>query len=228
MPLRSIRSRELGWESQLWAIKIYVGNLPYETTGDDLVELFQPYGTIVSGQVVVDRFSGRSRGFGFVEMSDENEAQAAIDALHDQPYGGRPLKVNESRPRTDASRRGYGGGGGGYGGGGLWRRRGGVLWRRGRRRRRGGGGGRRRLLIRGRFSDPSSMPRHGLSMRPYSGPRVSSRPGILSSWRGDPPRGIMKNSHRSWVRKRIGRRVRLASGWIPRRRRSGMADPMAR
>jgi RNA recognition motif-containing protein len=129
------------------AIKIYVGNLPYETTGDDLVELFQPYGSIVSGQVVVDRFSGRSRGFGFVEMSDENEAQAAIDALHDQPYGGRPLKVNESRPRTDASRRGYGGGGGGgggYGGGGGGYGGGGGGYGGGGGGYGGGGGGRDR------------------------------------------------------------------------------------
>src|SRR5436305_13153549 len=102
------------------AKNIYVGNLPYETTGDDLVQLFQPYGTVISGQVVMDRFSGRSRGFGFVEMADDTEAQAAIDALNGQPYGGRPLTVNEARPRTDAPRRDYGGGG--YTGGGDYRR----------------------------------------------------------------------------------------------------------
>ncbi len=96
------------------AKNIYVGNLPYETTGEDLVELFQPYGSVISGQVVMDRFSGRSRGFGFVEMADDHEAQAAIDALNGQPYGGRPLTVNEARPRTDAPpRHSYGGGGGG-------------------------------------------------------------------------------------------------------------------
>jgi RNA recognition motif-containing protein len=117
------------------AKNIYVGNLPYETTSDDLVQLFQPYGTVISAQVVIDRFSNRSRGFGFVEMADDAEAQAAIDALNGQPYGSRPLTVNEARPRTDAPRRsggggggggrgrtggggGYGGGGGGYGGGG--------------------------------------------------------------------------------------------------------------
>jgi hypothetical protein len=75
------------------AKNIYVGNLPYETTGEDLVELFQPYGSVISGQVVMDRFSGRSRGFGFVEMTDDHEAQAAIDALNGQTYGGRPLTV---------------------------------------------------------------------------------------------------------------------------------------
>src|SRR5258707_9618558 len=98
---------------------IYVGNLPYDTTGDDLVQLFQTYGTVTSGQVIIDKFSGRSRGFGFVEMADDGESQAAIEALNGSPYGGRPLTVNEARPRED--RGGYGGGGGGRGGlgGGL-------------------------------------------------------------------------------------------------------------
>src|SRR3954465_10478544 len=110
---------------------IYVGNLPYDTTGDDLVELFHAYGTVTSGQVIIDKFSGRSRGFGFVEMSNDDEAQAAIDALNGSPYGGRPLTANEARPRGErggggrggyggggGGRGGYGGGGGGYGGGG--------------------------------------------------------------------------------------------------------------
>ena len=107
---------------------IYVGNLPYDTTGDDLVQLFQTYGTVTSGQVIIDKFSGRSRGFGFVEMANDDEAQAAIDALNGTPYGGRPLTVNEARPREErgggggGGRGGYGGGGGGgrggYGGGG--------------------------------------------------------------------------------------------------------------
>ena len=64
------------------AKNIYVGNLPYNTTGDDLVELFQSYGTVTSGQVIIDKFSGRSRGFGFVEMPNDDEAQTAIDALN--------------------------------------------------------------------------------------------------------------------------------------------------
>ena len=97
---------------------IYVGNLPYDTTGDDLVELFQSYGTVTSGQVIIDKFSGRSRGFGFVEMANDDEAQAAIDALNGSPYGGRPLTVNEARPRDDRGGGGGGGRGGGYGGGG--------------------------------------------------------------------------------------------------------------
>jgi RNA recognition motif-containing protein len=98
---------------------IYVGNLPYDTNGDDLVELFQTYGTVTSGQVIIDKFSGRSRGFGFVEMSQDDEAQAAIEALNGTPYGGRPLTVNEARPREERGGGGGGGGGrGGYGGGG--------------------------------------------------------------------------------------------------------------
>ena len=101
---------------------IYVGNLPYDTTGDDLVQLFQTFGTVTSSQVIIDKFSGRSRGFGFVEMADDEEAQAAIDALNGTPYGSRPLTVNEARPRDDrgggGGRGGYGGGRGGYGGGG--------------------------------------------------------------------------------------------------------------
>ncbi len=104
---------------------IYVGNLPYDTTGDDLVQLFQSYGTVTSGQVIIDKFSGRSRGFGFVEMADDSEAQSAIEALNGTPFGNRPLTVNEARPREErgtggGGRGGYGGGGsrGGYGGGG--------------------------------------------------------------------------------------------------------------
>lgn len=102
---------------------IYVGNLPYDTSGDELKQLFEAYGTVSSGQVIIDKFSGRSRGFGFVEMDQDDEAQAAIDALNGTPYGGRPLTVNEARPReeraTGSGRGGYGGGGGrgGYGGG---------------------------------------------------------------------------------------------------------------
>jgi len=95
-----------------------VGNLPYDTTGDDLVELFQTYGTVSSGQVIIDKFSNRSRGFGFVEMAQDDEGQAAIDALNGTPYGGRPLTVNEAKPREDRGGGGRGGGGGGYGGGG--------------------------------------------------------------------------------------------------------------
>jgi len=103
---------------------IYVGNLPYDTTGDDLRELFETYGSVSNGQVIIDKFSGRSRGFGFVEMENDDEANTAIDALNGTPYGGRPLTVNEARPREErgggGGRGGQGGGGrGGYGGGGY-------------------------------------------------------------------------------------------------------------
>jgi RNA recognition motif-containing protein len=104
------------------AKNIYVGNLPYHTTGDELVELFQPYGTVTSGQVISDKFSGRSRGFGFVEMTNDAEADSAIEALNGYAYNGRPLTVNEARPREERGPGGGGGGrggrGGGYGGGG--------------------------------------------------------------------------------------------------------------
>ncbi|MEO6807596.1 MAG: RNA-binding protein [Isosphaeraceae bacterium] len=108
---------------------IYVGNLPYDTTGDHLVDLFQPYGTVTSGQVIIDKFSGRSRGFGFVEMANDDEANAAIEALNNYSMEGRPLTVNEARPREErgdrsgggGGRGGYGGGGGGGGGGGSSR-----------------------------------------------------------------------------------------------------------
>lgn len=78
--------------------RIFIGNLPFATTGDDLVELFQSYGTVSSGQVLIDKFSGRSRGFGFVEMEEAN-ASMAIDALHGSPLNGRSLTVNFARSR---------------------------------------------------------------------------------------------------------------------------------
>jgi RNA recognition motif-containing protein len=102
---------------------IYVGNLPYTTTADDLRELFGQYGTVTRAQVAEDRETGRSRGFGFVEMSTGGDE--AIAALNGQMLGGRPLTVNEARPREDRGPRPGGGGGyrsgggqGGYGGGG--------------------------------------------------------------------------------------------------------------
>jgi RNA recognition motif-containing protein len=98
------------------AKNIYVGNLVWETTPDDLLALFQEYGQVARAQVITDKETGRSRGFGFVEMNDDTEAQAAIDALNGQDFRGRALTVNEAKPRED--RGGYGGGrSGGYGGG---------------------------------------------------------------------------------------------------------------
>jgi RNA recognition motif-containing protein len=103
------------------AKNIYVGNLAWETTADDLLALFQEHGAVARAQVITDRETGRSRGFGFVEMDNDSEAQKAIDALNGQDYKGRPLTVNEARPREDRGGGGGGGGGGGrggYGGGG--------------------------------------------------------------------------------------------------------------
>ncbi len=119
--------------------KLYVGNLPFQATGSDLEELFACYGEVVSAQVVEDRDTGRSRGFGFVEMGNDNEAQAAIDALHDHEYGGRRLTVNEAKAREARGGGGGGGYGGGGGGGGGYGGGGG-----GRGRSGGGGGGRDR------------------------------------------------------------------------------------
>ena len=99
--------------------KLYVGNLSYDVSSSDLEALLSPHGTIQSAEVIMDRDTGRSKGFGFVEMGSDAEAQAAISALDGQDQGGRAIKVNEAKPREPRS------GGGGYGGGG------------------GGGGGRR-------------------------------------------------------------------------------------
>jgi RNA recognition motif-containing protein len=105
--------------------KLYVGNLTYQVGDADLEQLFAEFGTVQSAQVIQDRATGRSKGFGFVEMSSEAEAQAAIQGLNDQEVNGRRLTVNEAKPREDRGgggggrgRGGYGGGGGGYGGGG--------------------------------------------------------------------------------------------------------------
>ena len=131
--------------------KLYVGNLSYSVDGSQLEEMFAQFGQVVSAQIINDRDTGRSKGFGFVEMSSDEEADAAIAGLNGQQHGGRALTVNEARPREDrggggggrggfgggggGGRGGYGGGGGGGGyGGGGGRDRGGY----------GGGGGRDR------------------------------------------------------------------------------------
>jgi cold-inducible RNA-binding protein len=110
--------------------KLYVGNLSYSVDSSLLQELFGAHGTVQSAEIISDRDTGRSKGFGFVEMSDDNAAREAIAALHEKEHDGRNLTVNEARPREDRGGGGggsRGGGGGGYGGGG---------------RRGGGGGGR--------------------------------------------------------------------------------------
>jgi RNA recognition motif-containing protein len=111
-------------------MKLYVGNLNFKTTGEDLQELFGQVGTVESASVVMDRETGRSRGFGFVEMASKEEGEAAIAQFNGKDFNGRNLNVNEARPRED---RGGGGGRGGYGGGGGGNRSGGGGY--------GGGGG---------------------------------------------------------------------------------------
>jgi RNA recognition motif-containing protein len=108
--------------------KLYVGNLTYQVSDSDLEQLFSQFGTVQSAQVIQDRDTGRSKGFGFVEMDTEAQAQAAIEGLHEQEHNGRRLTVNEAKPREPRS------GGGGYGGGGRSGGGGGGY---------GGGGGRR-------------------------------------------------------------------------------------
>jgi len=106
---------KVGWGM---ATNIYVGNLPWSTTTEDLYALFQQYGVVSRAQVIIDRETGRSRGFGFVEMPNEEEAQAAIAALNEYPLNGRPLTVNVARPRDTSSGgapRGTYRRGGGYG-----------------------------------------------------------------------------------------------------------------
>ena len=118
--------------------KLYVGNLSYDVDSSALQELFAPHGTVDSAQIITDRDTGRSKGFGFVEMGTDEEAQAAIAALNGQEHSGRALTVNEAKPREDRPRGGGGGGGGrgGYGGGG-----GGGGYGGGGGRGGGGGGG---------------------------------------------------------------------------------------
>ena len=105
------------------SITIYVGNLSIASTEDELKGLFQTYGTVDSAKIISDQFTGRSRGFGFIEMSNREEGLKAIEELDSKDFNGRSLKVNEARPKTNT--RGGGGGGGGQ-------------------RRDGGGGGRNR------------------------------------------------------------------------------------
>jgi hypothetical protein len=98
--------------------KIYVGNLPWSTTSSDLEAMFSPHGAVRSAEVISDRETGRSRGFGFVEMETDEGLQAAINALNGHEINGRPLTVNEARERTPRPGGGGGGRSGGYGGGG--------------------------------------------------------------------------------------------------------------
>ena len=101
-------------------MNIYVGNLPWDLTEEDLREAFAAFGEVETAKIVTDRETGRARGFGFVEMSNKDEGTAAISGLNEKDLKGRAIKVNEARPRTENRRPGGGGGfgGGGFGGGG--------------------------------------------------------------------------------------------------------------
>ena len=106
------------------AKRIYVGSLPYSATDSQIEEMFTPFGQVTEVHLVTDRYSGQAKGFGFVEMADDAQADAAINALNGSMMGGRTLTVNEAKPREDRRGGGGGGGGGGYrgggGGGGRW------------------------------------------------------------------------------------------------------------
>ena len=108
--------------------KLYVGNLPYQTDETALQSLFAQAGAVESVSVVRDQATGRARGFAFVEMGSDEEAQAAISQINGVELGGRSLTVNEARPKTPGGGGGYGGGGGGFDGGGNGRRRSEPRW----------------------------------------------------------------------------------------------------
>ena len=115
--------------------KLYVGNLPYSVRDEDMNQAFGQFGSVVSAKVMMDRETGRSKGFGFVEMGSDADAQAAINGMHNQPLGGRNIVVNEARPMEARPPRS-----GGYGGGGGDRREGGGGYGSGGGSREGGGG----------------------------------------------------------------------------------------
>jgi len=125
--------------------KLYVGNLPYSVRDEDLQQSFGQFGSVTSAKVMMERDTGRSKGFGFVEMGSDAEAQAAINGMNGQPLGGRSVVVNEARPMEARPPRsggfGGGGGGGGYGGGGGGGSDGGFRSPYGGGGRSGGGGG---------------------------------------------------------------------------------------
>ena len=149
--------------------KLYVGNLPYPVRDSDLEQAFGQFGTVTSAKVMMDRETGRSKGFGFVEMGSDAEAQAAINGMNGQPLGGRSVVVNEARPmesRPPPRSGGYGGGGGGGGGG-------------------AGGGGGGRSGGGGGYGGGGGGGRDGGFRSPYgSGPRGGGRDGGGGGGRG--------------------------------------------
>src|ERR1700712_3924687 len=136
--------------------KLYVGNLSYNVRDDDLQQAFAQYGTVSSAKVMMDRDTGRSKGFGFVEMGSDPEAQAAINGMNGQALDGRAIVVNEARPREERPG-GFGGGGGRTGGGGFGGGGGRTGGGGGRGRGGGGGGWRRRPPRRRRGREPRRL-----------------------------------------------------------------------
>lgn len=127
------------------AKKLYVGSLPYSVNETQLRELFEPFGGLESVRLILDKFTGKSKGFGFVEFESDESADKAIQEMHGKEIDGRALVVNEARPEAPRERGGFGGGGGRGGFGGRGGRGGGGGSRGGRdQRREGGGGGRNR------------------------------------------------------------------------------------
>ena len=139
--------------------KLYVGNLPYSVRDGDLEQAFGQFGSVTSAKVMMERDTGRSKGFGFVEMGSDEEAQSAISGMNGQPLGGRSVVVNEARPMEERPPRS---GGGGFGGGGGGRREGGGGYGGGGGGGYGGGGGRREGGGESGFRSPyGSGPRGG-------------------------------------------------------------------
>ena len=142
--------------------KLYVGNLPYSVRDGDLEQAFGQFGSVTSAKVMMERDTGRSKGFGFVEMGSDEEAQSAINGMNGQPLGGRSVVVNEARPMEERPPRSGGGGFGGGGGGGGGRREGGGGGYGGGGYGGGGGGGRREGGGESGFRSPyGSGPRGG-------------------------------------------------------------------
>jgi RNA recognition motif-containing protein len=117
LDLESKKEVPNAWQEIVMGKKLYVGNMSYSVDSSALEQMFKSFGTVESAQVITDRATGRSKGFGFVEMSSDSEAQSAIDALNGKEHDGRALTVNEAKPREDRPRS-FGGGGGGRSSGG--------------------------------------------------------------------------------------------------------------
>ena len=190
--------------------KLYVGNLSYNVRDDDLQQAFAQFGTVSSAKVMMDRDTGRSKGFGFVEMGSDPEAQAAINGMNGQALDGRAIVVNEARPREERPGGFGGGGGGGYGGGGrrrrLRRRRWPLRrWRRRRRRRWW-----RRLRRRRRW--PLAAVAAATAAAAVAAPAVAAAAAAAAT---DP-----RSSHRG-SRQRAVQRKRTAFCHVPSLRRLG-------